>query len=103
MYVVHCASCHGIDADGHGTIPMPDPSRMSFHNSHKQAYITLFGHAPANWYTSIEDGPEGNAKIAQQSAKMPAFGKILANEQIWLLVTYLEEETLHPGFSSSLK
>jgi mono/diheme cytochrome c family protein len=98
MYVAHCATCHGVDADGHGQVAGLNVDRMSFHNPHKSMYITLFGHAPASWFTTIQHGAVA-ASTTQPSVKvtMPAFENVLAREQIWLLVTYLEQETVHPG------
>ena len=97
MYVAHCAACHGPDADGQGQVAGLNTDKMSFHNIHKRMYIAMLGHAPNNWFPTIAHGTSAMSTTQPTAVKMPAFESVLAREQIWLIVTYLEQETLHPG------
>jgi len=104
VYKAHCLSCHGENVDGKGPA-MPEPTpKMDFHRFGKRFASTLHRGAPKAWFRKIHDGytskhinPDGS------QSKMPALGELLAREQIWLAITYLQSLDMHainsPGAS----
>lgn len=91
IYKVHCASCHGENVDGRGpAMPVALP-KMDFHAFDKRFAATLHGGAPKAWFQKITDGftsetpgPDG------KPLAMPPFRDVLAREQVWLTITYLQ-------------
>ncbi len=91
IYQIHCANCHGEAAEGRGPgMPHPTP-RMGFHSFDKRFAVTLHGGAPRAWFKKINEGftSEVVNPDASRSA-MPPFKDVLAREQIWLAITYLQ-------------
>jgi mono/diheme cytochrome c family protein len=83
LYARHCASCHGESGAGNGwnaaTLPVPptahsDPDLMS-----------------ARPDDTLYDAIAGGGYVLDRSARMPAFGAMLAPEQIRALVSYIRE------------
>lgn len=91
IYKAHCVSCHGENSDGSGPA-MPVPlTTLDFHSFSKRFAATIHGGAPKAWFQKINEGftsetlgPDG------KPLAMPAFGDVLAREQIWLTITYLQ-------------
>ncbi len=78
LYLRECAPCHGVTGEGNGpaarTLPVPAANfTIPHYATHSQEL--LFG-----W---TKDGIPGRG--------MPAFGPRLSNDQIWQLLTYINE------------
>lgn len=90
FYKMHCLSCHGENADGHGPSMPETLSTMDFHGWGKRFSLTYFGSTPGKWFGSVRDGKKSRYLDAKgEPYAMPAFGESLAREQIWLALTYL--------------
>lgn len=96
VYKLHCASCHGDNADGRGPALPRALDSLDFHAFSKRFAVTLHGGAPRAWYRKISEGmtsetlgPDG------KPLAMPPFGDVLAREQIWLAITYLQSLDMH--------
>jgi mono/diheme cytochrome c family protein len=81
LFVVNCASCHGEGADGNGPVggaldPKPADLRQTVKETAPQY---------SHWVTA-KGGP-----AAGLSASMVAYEGILSDDDIWKIVTYLEE------------
>lgn len=91
IYKVHCANCHGENADGHGPAMPVALSTLDFHSFSKRFAATIHGGAPKAWFLKINEG--FNSETIGPDGKplaMPAFRDVLAREQIWLTITYLQ-------------
>ncbi|MBA3947911.1 MAG: c-type cytochrome [Herpetosiphonaceae bacterium] len=78
LYMRECAPCHGVTGAGNGpaarTLPVPAANfTIPHYATHSQEL--LFG-----W---TKDGIPGRG--------MPAFGQRLSNDQIWQVLTYIDE------------
>jgi mono/diheme cytochrome c family protein len=93
IYRHECASCHGESADGRGAmLPIPMPS-MDFHRAGVRFAVTLHGGAPKRWFRTIRDGTVAEVESEDGTPlriEMPAYEGRLSNEQVWLVVTYLQ-------------
>lgn len=91
VYRHHCADCHGLNTDGQGT-RLPNPlAEADFHDFSHRFAITLHGGAPRTWFKKITRGYTANKPDADgEFPEMRAFGQILAREQMWLAITYLQ-------------
>ncbi|GMU84089.1 MAG: hypothetical protein AMXMBFR47_39590 [Planctomycetota bacterium] len=91
VYATHCQRCHGQAVDGRGADVLPQAPCRDFHAFDKRFAVTLHRGAPKAWFAKIHDG---YGEIVQYpdgpSTAMPAFGKTLSKEQIWLAITYLQ-------------
>jgi mono/diheme cytochrome c family protein len=80
IYENRCVRCHGEEARGEGSVSglNPPPSNLirSF-DMHDDDYL----------YWRIAEGGEGNPL---QSA-MPAFMSVLSDEEIWQVLSYIEQ------------
>lgn len=89
MYPIHCASCHGLKGDGHGTsaaVVWPVP------RDHTDAgYMNL--RANQDLYHAIHGG---GSKV-NRSRLMPPFNEKFDEVEIWSLVAYIR--TLHFNLS----
>lgn len=96
LYEIHCGRCHGEDASGGGPSSLPDYPATSFKTFGKRIGAALHRGAPKKWFRVIRDGsgelvdyPDGRTRA------MPAFGEQFTNEQIWLVITYLQSLEMH--------
>jgi mono/diheme cytochrome c family protein len=91
IYQAHCVSCHGENADGRGPAMPQALPKMDFHTFGKRFAITLHGGAPKKWFRMISDGYTSDVRNPDGTVNaMPAFRDVLAREQIWLAITYLQ-------------
>lgn len=91
IYARHCARCHGEHADGRGPDALPEAPCPDFHSPATRFAVTLHAGAPRAWFARIRDGHGPRVMYPTgESTAMPAFGDQLSNEQIWLVVTYLQ-------------
>lgn len=98
IYKMHCLSCHGAQADGRGPMAGPDAKIRNFHSPATRFAVTLHGGAPRKWFRAIHDGAGTPPPTASGHATpMPAFGQTLSNEQIWLVITYLQSLDMYAG------
>lgn len=68
-----------------------DLPKMDFHSFGKRFAATLHRGAPRSWFKKINGGFTSKVVNADGSSNaMPAFGEVLAREQIWLAITYLQ-------------
>ena len=81
LFALHCASCHGAEGKGRGTVatvpPAPalsDPSRMNLISD-------------AQLFRLVKDG----GKSLGRKPTMPAFGPAVSDLEIWDLVAYVRE------------
>ncbi len=96
MYKLHCARCHGVDADGKGASAMPQYPPTSFKTSGKRFAAGLHRGAPKKWFRVISGGSGDVIKYPGGSTRaMPAFGDQMTREQIWLTITYLQSLDMH--------
>lgn len=91
IYKLHCASCHGENVDGRGPgLPVALDS-LDFHSFSKRFAVTLHGGAPRAWYRKIQEGVTSETKGPDgKPLAMPPFKDVLAKEQTWLAITYLQ-------------
>lgn len=88
VYLQHCASCHGADAEGapkwqerdeHGELPAPP------HNAEGHTWR----HSDAELYEMVSKGWRDPFNKTNRLT-MPAFGDLLTPEQIRAVITYLK-------------
>jgi mono/diheme cytochrome c family protein len=96
IYNMSCMRCHGQDARGHGPATLEGYPANDFKSFGNRFAATLHRGAPRKWFRSIRDGsgeiveyPDG------ETTAMPPFRDELANEQIWLVITYLQTLNIH--------
>ena len=91
IYKAHCASCHGENADGRGPAMSIALSTLDFHSFSKRFAATIHGGAPKAWFQKINEGfTSETAGPDGRPLAMPAFRDVLAREQVWLAITYLQ-------------
>ncbi len=96
IYYAHCMSCHGEDARGRGPAMPADLPKMDFHSFGKRLASTLHRGAPRSWFRKIHGGY--TSKVTGSGGEeytMPACLELLAKEQIWLAITYLQSLDIH--------
>jgi mono/diheme cytochrome c family protein len=96
IYKVHCQTCHGENADGHGLALANTTPRMNFHRFANRFAVTLHGGAPIAWYKKLSEGY--TSKVANPDGThnaMSPFKDVLAKEEIWLAITYLQSLDIH--------
>lgn len=90
MYAEYCMKCHGENADGDGWMASRDHRPKNFRNAITRMAVVLSGGPPDDWFEAVRDGKGPQVKYEQGTSRaMPAFGDKLANEQIWMILTYL--------------
>lgn len=92
LYVHYCVGCHGEKGDGNG-------------------FNALFVDPPPSDHTDPDLGEKSNKKLFKtvakggkgsgRSAKMPPFGEVLSEKEIWQLVGYMR--TLHPSSAPAIE
>lgn len=91
LFQANCIQCHGTKADGAGTELPQRVSDLSFHNFGTRFGVALHHGAPRKWFCIIDQGAEPlEVDWTDEPIVMEGFHDILAREQIWLLVTYLQ-------------
>jgi mono/diheme cytochrome c family protein len=91
LFRENCARCHGADVAGHGPDMLAAHPTKSFRAFDKRFAVTLHGGAPRTWFEKISEGYGDEVAYPQGTSRaMPAFGEVLAREQIWLVITYLQ-------------
>jgi mono/diheme cytochrome c family protein len=91
IYKQHCLECHGEKADGMGPSMPVELPKMDFHNFSHRFTSTLHRGAPRSWFRKIEEGYTSKVVNPDRSKNiMPPFKDVLAREQIWLAITYLQ-------------
>lgn len=91
LYKAHCARCHGDQVDGRGPDVRPEAPCKDFHAPGTRFAVWLHRGAPRAWFKKIRDG--AGIRVAYpdgESTAMPPFRDQLSNEQIWLVITYLQ-------------
>ncbi len=97
-YKIHCARCHGINADGIGPFALPEFPATSFKTFSKRFAATLHRGAPKKWFRVIRDGSGDMVDYpTERTTAMPPFGDKLTREQAWLVITYLQSLDAHAG------
>ena len=90
MYAEYCMKCHGENADGDGWMARRDHRPKSFRSPLTRLAVALSGGPPDDWFEAVRDGKGPQVEYEQgRTRAMPAFGDKLANEQIWMILTYL--------------
>ncbi len=90
IYAEHCMKCHGENADGDGWMARADHPPKNFRSLVTRMGVALSGGAPGDWFEAVRDGKGPQVDYDEgPSRAMPAYGDKLANEQIWLVLTYL--------------
>lgn len=96
IYEQHCLICHGETAEGRGPGMLVNLPKMNFRDFPHRFASTLHRGAPRAWFRKINDGytsrivdPDGSTNA------MPPFKEVLAREQIWLAITYLQSLDAH--------
>lgn len=90
IYAEHCMKCHGENADGDGWMAHKDHPPKNFRSMLTRAGVVFSGGVPGDWFAAVRDGQGPRVEYDQgPSRAMPAFKDKLANEQIWLVLTYL--------------
>lgn len=98
IYKLSCARCHGDHADGKGPDALPGIPSKSFHTPAKRFAVWLHRGAPHAWFRKIHDGAGPRVSYPDgENTAMPAFADTLSNEQIWLVVTYLQSLDAYTG------
>jgi len=97
IYKLHCARCHGNDADGHGSALLPGHPAKDFHAPMPRIASTLYRGRPQKWFRIILDGTGDIVQYPDEppGPAMPAFREKLAREQAWLAITYLQSLDIH--------
>jgi mono/diheme cytochrome c family protein len=100
IYEIHCGRCHGEIASGGGPSSLAEHPATSFKTLGKRIGATLHRGAPRKWFRVIRDGSGDIVEYPDgRTSAMPAFGQQLGNEQIWLVVTYLQSLEIHASRS----
>jgi len=93
MYQVHCAACHGPNADGFGPTGEQLLGDKDFTHPHVRMAIGMSDSYVADWFAKVNEGfksdkgtPDGTPRV------MPAQKDLLTREQIWLAITYLASD-----------
>ena len=90
IYAEHCMKCHGEDADGDGWAARADHRPKNFRSLLTRAGVVFSGGVPGDWFEAVRDGKGPQVQYEEGPARaMPAYRDRLANEQIWLVLTYL--------------
>ncbi len=85
FYRDNCATCHGVDGDGNGPRAyFINPKPTNFTDSAHRAYLDR----PA-LFAAIRDGVRGR--------EMPAWGKVLSDQQIANVAEYVFTQFIQPG------
>ena len=90
LYSVNCAVCHGVNGGGDGTAAPHLTSNVSYWATTTGStyaappnLVAIRGdRTPEVWFTIVNNGIN----------VMPKFGKLLSEEEIWDIVTYLFDE-----------
>ena len=91
LYAEHCAACHGAELEGqpdwrqpdeNGILPAPphDASGHTWHHSNAQ----LFDYTKIGGQGVIE-----KLRVKGFTSGMPAFGGVLADDEIWHILAYI--------------
>ena len=83
LYASHCARCHGEYGLGNG----PDAFKLNWPLENMNLQAHLHEHSDEQVFWWIKEGKAGTP--------MPAFGRILTDEEIWHLINYIR--TLTPS------
>ena len=90
IYNANCRSCHGSDAEGDGLYALSEHPPKDFRSFGARLQVAFSGGAPSEWFDKVRNGDGPRVEYSDgQSRAMPAFGKKLSNEQIWLVLNYL--------------
>lgn len=96
IYKFHCLRCHGEDASGGGPAMSPEHPTIDFHAFGQRFASTIHRGAPRAWFRKINEGFGEEVDYPDERTRaMPAFGKKLTREQIWLVITYLQSLDIH--------
>lgn len=91
IYQAMCLRCHGEQVRGGGPDMLPAHPTSDFHTFGKRFAVTLHGGAPRAWFAKISNGFGETASYPEgPGPAMPAFKDVLAREQIWQVITYLQ-------------
>jgi mono/diheme cytochrome c family protein len=91
IYEIHCLRCHGEDARGNGPSTLEAYPANDFKTFANRFAATIHRGAPRRWFRIIRDGSGDVVQYPdEKTTAMPPFGKTLAREQIWLVITYLQ-------------
>ncbi len=91
VYKQHCMTCHGETVEGRGPGMPAELPKMNFRNFSHRFAATLHGGAPRSWFKKISEGYTSEVVNKDGSTNaMPPFNDVLAREQIWLAITYLQ-------------
>lgn len=77
IYTQNCAACHGLEGRGNG------PNSLNLEKKPANFTRAFFKQYPEEfWFYRVREGVAGT--------RMPRFGEILSEEQMWYLVAYLK-------------
>lgn len=77
IYTQNCAACHGLDGRGNG------PNSIALEKKPANFTRDFFKQYPDEfWFYRVREGVPGT--------RMPRFGMVLSEEQMWYLVAYLK-------------
>jgi mono/diheme cytochrome c family protein len=103
VYAQHCAACHGAKLEGQpnwrsplptGRMPAPphDESGHTWHHTDEMLFgITKEGLVPGKY------APPGH------QSDMPAFGKVLSDDEIWAVLAYIKSHWKTPALLEARK
>lgn len=88
LYVMYCASCHGISLEGQPNWRQPLPNGSMPAPPHDATGHTW--HHPDDFLFQITK--EGGRSVAPQGyiSGMPGFGHTLSDDQIWMVLEYIK-------------
>ena len=96
IFEAWCQRCHGSDLRGNGPDMLAAHPTKDWHRFGARFAATLHGGAPRTWFKKIDEGYGDPAPYPTgETPAMPAFRGILAREQIWLVITYLQSLDIH--------
>lgn len=93
IYQVHCAACHGPNADGLGPAGEQLLGTKDFHHPHIRMAVGMSDRYVAEWYAKTSQGADSGQVMPDGTTRaMPAMKDLLTREQIWLAITYLASD-----------
>lgn len=88
VYAQHCASCHGAQLEGQPNWKQPLPTGGFPAPPHDETGHT-WHHPDALLFKIIKFGGQATAG-ADFKSNMPAFNKVMTDEDIWAVLTYIK-------------
>lgn len=93
VYSQSCASCHGERADSLDLTGKPLLGQQDFNNPRIRMALKFDPTIMSRWFREVDGGKVSKAVLPDGThPQMPAMGKLLTREQIWLALDWLASD-----------